>query len=84
MLKIDRAFLQHCGRNDKTARVVAAIVAVARELGLEVVAEGIEQPEQEPCLQALGCRLGQGFGFSRPVTADAFGNLLAQDSSTPI
>jgi EAL domain-containing protein (putative c-di-GMP-specific phosphodiesterase class I) len=81
MLKIDRAFLQHCDRDGKTARVVAAIAAVARELGLEVVAEGIEQPEQEPCLQALGCRLGQGFGFSRPVAADAFGDLLAQDPS---
>ncbi len=83
MLKIDRAFLQHCDRGGKTARVVAAIVAMARELGLEVVAEGIEQPEQEPCLQALGCRLGQGFGFSRPVAADAFGDLLARDPSTP-
>jgi EAL domain-containing protein (putative c-di-GMP-specific phosphodiesterase class I) len=48
----------------QTARVVATIVAVARELGLEVVAEGIEQSEQEHCLQALGCRLGQGYGFS--------------------
>ena len=80
LLKIDRAFLRHCDHDGKTARVVAAIVAVARELGLEVIAEGIEQPEQEPCLQALGCRLGQGFGFSRPVAAETFGNLLAQSS----
>ena len=69
LLKIDRSFLQHCHDSEKSVRVVAAIIAMAQELNLEVIAEGIEQPEQEQGLRRLGCQLGQGFVFSRPVAA---------------
>jgi EAL domain-containing protein (putative c-di-GMP-specific phosphodiesterase class I)/GGDEF domain-containing protein len=76
LLKIDRSFLRHGDHDDRTVRVVAAIIAMARELGLEVIAEGIEQPEQEQGLRELGCQLGQGFAFSRPITATQFEGLL--------
>ena len=80
LLKIDRSFLQHCHDSEKSVRVVAAIIAMAQELGLEVIAEGIEQPEQEQGLRKLGCQLGQGFVFSRPVAAVQFAGLLQAES----
>jgi predicted signal transduction protein with EAL and GGDEF domain len=51
-------------------------VELARVLGMEVVAEGIETQEQYALLRQLGCRFGQGFLFSRPVTADAISEML--------
>jgi EAL domain-containing protein (putative c-di-GMP-specific phosphodiesterase class I) len=54
----------------------AAVVAMARALGHVAVAEGIERPEQAAALRALGCELGQGYHFSRPVSADDAAQLL--------
>jgi len=62
-LKIDRSFV----RGSVDAPVVQTILALAHGLGVGVVAEGIEEPAQLAALRALGCRLGQGFLFSRPV-----------------
>lgn len=62
-LKIDRSFVQ---RADGTA-VVQTIVALARSLGVAVVAEGIEEAHQAAALRAMGCRYGQGYFFSRPL-----------------
>ena len=52
---------------------------MARALGHVVVAEGIEEPEQAAALRALGCELGQGFLFSRPVPADEAARAAAHD-----
>jgi predicted signal transduction protein with EAL and GGDEF domain len=66
-LKIDRSFVRELGRAPKSSDIVTAIVALARSLGLRVVAEGVETLQQMEVLHRLGCRLMQGFLFSRPL-----------------
>ena len=65
-LKIDRMFVGRLGPGADSA-VVAAIVAMAHNLDLEVVAEGVETPAQADLLRAFGCAIGQGYLFGRPV-----------------
>jgi EAL domain-containing protein (putative c-di-GMP-specific phosphodiesterase class I) len=55
---------------------VSAILRLGATLGLETVAEGIEEESQRDLLRRLKCRYGQGFFFSRPVPADELGSLL--------
>jgi len=66
-LKIDRAFVHSLGLTPQSSAIVTAIIAIARSLGLRVVAEGVETLRQMEHLQRLGCRLMQGFLFSRPL-----------------
>ena len=67
ILKMDRSFL--ASRNNDA--LAAAIIALGENLTLEVVAEGIEEPEQALWLKDVGCELGQGFHFARPMTDGA-------------
>ncbi|NHN39755.1 phosphodiesterase [Pseudomaricurvus alcaniphilus] len=67
-VKIDRAFLARVGDDPAAGRLVQAIIAMATELGLEVVAEGVEYEQQYRFLQNSGCQRAQGFGYSRPHT----------------
>jgi EAL domain-containing protein (putative c-di-GMP-specific phosphodiesterase class I) len=74
-LKIDREFAAKLG--DRESReIVRTIVTLARNLGMQVVAEGIESLEQLNQFRAMECELGQGFLFSQPVDADVAGELL--------
>jgi predicted signal transduction protein with EAL and GGDEF domain/DNA-binding response OmpR family regulator len=66
-LKIDRSFVRDLGVTPQSAAVVTAIIALARSLGLRVVAEGVETLRQMEVLHRLGCTTMQGFLFSRPV-----------------
>ena len=68
ILKIDRAFVQELdhGANTSSTTVVAAVLALARALDIEVVAEGIETEVQYAALQAMGCAMGQGYLIGRP------------------
>ncbi|MFW6032605.1 MAG: putative bifunctional diguanylate cyclase/phosphodiesterase, partial [Phycisphaeraceae bacterium] len=76
VLKIDRSFVSNMGlRRDYTA-VVQAIVSLAHNLGMAVIAEGIETPDQVLQLQALDADLGQGYHFGRPMNAGAAEQLL--------
>ena len=68
-VKIDKAFVRELGVAPKGAAVVAAIIALARALGLRVIAEGVESLRQLDELHRLGCALMQGYQFSRPVPA---------------
>ena len=68
-LKIDRSFVNELGLTPKSSDIVTAIIALGRALGLRVVAEGVETLRQMEVLQRLGCRLMQGFLFSRPLPA---------------
>ncbi len=70
VLKIDREFIANLHRGRDFAALVHAVVTLADNLGLEIVAEGIEDLEQVALLQALGCRYGQGFLLARPMPSD--------------
>ncbi|MBI1784218.1 EAL domain-containing protein, partial [Candidatus Sumerlaeota bacterium] len=67
LLKIDRSFISAMGRENKNAEIVRTVIALARSLGMEVTAEGIESEEQLAILKELGCTYGQGFFFSEAV-----------------
>ena len=77
-LKIDRSFINEMRENDENAEIVRTIVTLARTLKMEVVAEGIETEEQLLQLRWLECRYGQGYYFSKPVDAEAAGQLIRQ------
>ena len=75
-LKIDRSFVAELVDRPRAATVAAAVNGLGVELGLVVVAEGVEAVEQRDALQAMGCRYAQGYLFSRPVPAEQIGRLL--------
>ena len=77
-LKIDRSFVMRLTTDNDNA-IVRTISTLARNLGMEVIAEGIETDEQYQQLKMLGCEFGQGYLFSRPVNNDGVVHLLAQD-----
>jgi EAL domain-containing protein (putative c-di-GMP-specific phosphodiesterase class I) len=70
LLKIDRSFVADVPEHSDDVAIVAAIIAMARSLGLRTMAEGIENRKQENLLRCLGCDEFQGFLYSRPVPAD--------------
>ena len=77
-LKIDRSFVSRLTTDNDNA-IVRTISTLARNLGMEVIAEGIETEEQYQQLKMLGCEYGQGFLFSRPVKNTDVPHLLARD-----
>ncbi len=81
VLKIDRSFMEGLGRATEDATIVRSVVALARSLGLDCVAEGIERPEQLEELRAMGCAFGQGFLLGVPLPADVLGEQLGDDLS---
>jgi len=70
-LKIDRSFIQAMSSDPNAETVVRAVVDLAHSLHLDVVAEGIETAQDATALQTIGCATGQGYLFSRPLTAQA-------------
>jgi Amt family ammonium transporter len=70
-LKIDRSFVSNMGLRGENSEIVRTIVTLARNLGIDVIAEGVETEEQLALLRALGCEHMQGFLFSAPVPSDA-------------
>ncbi|MBY5923380.1 putative bifunctional diguanylate cyclase/phosphodiesterase [Ferrimonas balearica] len=78
-LKIDRSFLKKLNTEDSDRCLVEAILAMAKAMGLNVVAEGIECLEQARFLKDHGCQLGQGFHYSPALPAEAFEKLLRAD-----
>ncbi len=76
-LKIDRSFLGGASGRPRKGEIVRTIVALGHDLGLEVVAEGIETAAQLDELRQMGCDHGQGYFFSRPVDAWAAGAMIA-------
>ena len=76
ILKIDRSFVGGMNADSKNAEIVRAIVALARNLGMEVVAEGVETAAQLTALRALQCHYGQGYWFAKPLEAQAATALL--------
>ena len=76
ILKIDKSFINGSEEAGGLA-ILSAVIGLARALGLTVVAEGVEKAEQLAQLRALEAELGQGYYFSKPLAADAIGELLA-------
>ncbi len=76
IIKIDRSFVERLGVEQPSEVVVHAILDIAHKLGMRVVAEGIELSQQVDILRNLGCAMGQGFLFSRPVSARDATDLL--------
>jgi EAL domain-containing protein (putative c-di-GMP-specific phosphodiesterase class I) len=77
VLKIDRSFVQRMNTGQQSMQIVQTILELARVLGMDVVAEGIETEEQSHLLQQMGCRYGQGYLFSPPLPAAEIEKLLA-------
>lgn len=70
-LKIDRQFIMNLTHSGKDAAIAASIIQLAHNLGLKVVAEGVERAEQVEMLQQMDCDIAQGYYFSRPIPAEA-------------
>lgn len=77
-LKIDKSFVDGVPGDAEALVILESVVVLARGLGLKTVAEGIEHPEQRDALAALGCDIGQGFLFSRPVENAAMRKMLGE------
>jgi EAL domain-containing protein (putative c-di-GMP-specific phosphodiesterase class I) len=72
VLKVDRSFVDGLGRDGEADAIVRTVIGLARSLGLDLVAEGVETEEQMRLLVELGCDLAQGYLFSRPLPEDVF------------
>ncbi len=80
VLKMAKPFVDGLGAGAEHAALARAIVDLGANLGLQIIAEGIERPEQLAQLQRLGCALGQGFHFSVPLPASEIGPLVVGQS----
>ena len=81
IVKIDRSFVSGMADDPTDRALVAAVVGMGRALKLAVVAEGIESPEESEALLELGCHIGQGFLFAKPLPIEAMDDLLASGTS---
>jgi diguanylate cyclase (GGDEF)-like protein len=81
-IKIDQSFIRNINANNKNQDdrpVVKTIIAMAKQLNLKVIAEGVETEEQFSFLKEEGCDLIQGYLFSRPISAEAFKKLMTEN-----
>jgi diguanylate cyclase (GGDEF)-like protein len=81
-LKIDRSFVRDLVTDTSDLAIVSAIIAIARHLQIQVIAEGIEGYQQAEILRRLGCPVGQGFLFARPMPAEECLKLLGENAET--
>jgi diguanylate cyclase (GGDEF)-like protein len=75
-IKVDRSFVSRMGDQSEDAHIVKTIVMLGHNLGMEIVAEGVETAEQLAQLRSLNCEYGQGYFFSRPVSSEVATKLL--------
>lgn len=83
-LKIDRSFVREIQPGNRNFQVVNTVVTLSHQLELSVVAEGIETAQQLSWLQQLGCEFGQGYYFSKPLSAAEVERQFLQPVSTPV
>jgi EAL domain-containing protein (putative c-di-GMP-specific phosphodiesterase class I) len=81
-LKIDRSFVRDLVTDSSDLAIVSAIIAIARHLNIQVIAEGIEGFQQAEILRRLGCPVGQGFLFARPMPANECLKLLRENAES--
>jgi diguanylate cyclase (GGDEF)-like protein/PAS domain S-box-containing protein len=82
-IKIDPSFVSNLANGSDDVTLCEAIIAMAHKLGIKVIAEGIETPQQLAALTAAGCDLGQGYLFSRPISGEELEKQL-QNQLTPV
>jgi diguanylate cyclase (GGDEF)-like protein len=84
-LKVDQSFVRHMADSAEDYAIARMIIDLGQTLGMDIIAEGIETPEDAARLRSLGCNFGQGYLWSKPVPADAATELLQQQAtaSTP-
>jgi len=78
-LKIDQSFVREISQNQKVAHIIAAIVSLGRSLNLDLVAEGVEFPEQMEFLKSIQCDTAQGYFFHRPLSPEEMTVILQVD-----
>ena len=78
-IKLDRSFIENVADGLTDAQIVRAVVEMARALGLEIVAEGVETADQLAAVRGLGCHQAQGFYFMPPLPAEEVPGVLAQN-----
>ena len=85
-IKIDRSFVRTLAERPESAKIVDAIIGLSRSLGVDTVAEGVETELQASTLKNLGCKLGQGYLFGRPVPARELNDrvVLAKNTMAPV
>lgn len=77
-LKVDQSFVSRMEKSSEDYEIVRTIVSLGHNLGMDIVAEGVETAEQMKLLQQLNCEYGQGYFFAKPLPSDAAATLLAQ------
>lgn len=77
-LKIDRSFVANCGSDDRSAGLCETVIELAHRFGVRAVAEGVETPLELKALSRMGCDLGQGYLFARPMPKEQFAALVRQ------
>jgi diguanylate cyclase (GGDEF)-like protein/PAS domain S-box-containing protein len=77
-IKIDRCFVRDLLVSRRDRVITTALISLGADLGLEIIAEGIETAEQEAALRTLGCKAGQGYRYGRPTDTDTATELLEQ------
>jgi diguanylate cyclase (GGDEF)-like protein len=75
-LKIDRSFIQDIGSSGENAQIAKTIVDLGHDLGMTIIAEGIENHHQINCLKQMGCEYGQGYYFSQPLDSEQATKML--------
>ena len=81
-LKIDRSFISQMDDKIESSQIVQAIITLAHNMGMEVVAEGVETSEQASQLKSLGCEYAQGYFFSKPIGKEAIRQLLLKSNGS--
>ncbi len=79
-LKVDRSFVGRLGQEAEDTAIVQTVITLAKTLGLEVVAEGVERVDQLAQLREMECDLAQGYYFARPIASESMPALLAGDT----
>ncbi len=82
-LKIDRTFIKDMPDNKDDVAITQAIISLGQNLGLEIIAEGVETEAQQNLLKIMGCQEVQGYLYGKPISAEAFEKKLIRGYKQP-